>query len=416
MINNQYSAGNNSIQLTGGGTLNENTIAFTNPIVNSGSNTWTISGSGNVSPAAPLTGNGLLNLNITCSGVCTPGGDWSQFAGTIAWAPGNGAQCRFYGTTGSANAIWNLGNSTANLYNRNGGVTINLGALFGGPATTISGASSATYLTTYSIGALNQDSTFDGRIADGSGATALNKIGTDVLTLTGTNNTYSGGTTVNGGTLLINNFAGSGAGSGALAVNTGGTLGGTGFIISPVNIYAGGILSPGSPVGVLTISNSLTLNVGSISSFGLGTNSDRVNVKGNLALGGKLNVTNFGGLAAGTNTLFTYTGTLSGSLALGTMPAGYKFVLSTNVAGQVNLNVAKPVIATLRMVSTNFIFTGTGGMATSNYYVLASTNIALPLSNWTRLATNTFDAAGFFMSTNGTLPGNSQLFYQIQMP
>jgi len=416
MINNQYSAGNNSIQLTGGGTLNENTISFTNPIVNSGSNTWTISGSGNVSPAAPLTGSGQLNLNITCSGVCTPGGDWSQFAGTIAWAPGNGAQCRLYGTTGSSNAIWNLGNSTATLYNRNGGVTINLGALFGGPATTISGASSATYLTTYSIGALSQDSTFDGRIADGSGASALNKIGIGVLTLTGTNNTYSGGTTVNGGTLLINNIAGSGAGSGSLAVNAGGTLGGTGIISGPVSILSGGTLSPGSPTGTLTISNSLTLNVSSISSFGLGTNSDRVAVKGNLTLGGTLNVTNLDGFVAGTNTLFTYTGTLSGSLAFGNMPAGYKFILATNVAGLVNLIVAKPVIATARIVSTNFIFTGTGGLATSNYYVLASTNIAWPLSNWTRLATNTFDAAGFFKSTNIILPKNSQLFYQIQMP
>jgi len=417
MINNQYSAGNNSIQLTGGGTLNENTIAFTNPIVNSGSNTWAISGSGNVSPAAPLTGNGLLNLNITCSGVCTPGGDWSQFAGTIAWAPGNGAQCRFYGTTGSANAIWNLGNSTANLYNRNGSVTINLGALFGGPATLISGASAYANPTTYAIGALNQDSTFDGRIADGSGTSALNKIGTGVLTLTGTNNTYSGGTTVNGGTLLVNNIAGSGAGSGTVAVNAGGTLGGSGVISGPVNVHAGGILSPGSPTGLLTISNNLVLNASAISQFTLGaTNSDRVFVSGNLALGGTLNVTNPAGFSPGTNRLFDYGGNLSGSLALGSASVGYKFLISTNIAKQVNLLVFKPKIASARLAGTNLVLTGIGGMATSNCFLLASTNLALPLGEWTRISTNIFGAAGDFTTTNYLPAGAWQSFYLLQMP
>ncbi len=34
------------------------------------------------------------------------------------------------------------------------------------------------------------------------------------------------------------------------------------------------------------------------------------------------------------------------------------------------------------------------------YYVLSSTNVALPLSNWTRLQTNSFDANGNFSFTN----------------
>ena len=98
------------------------------------------------------------------------------------------------------------------------------------------------------------------------------------------------------------------------------------------------------------------------------------------------------------------------------MPEGYRFVLSTNVAGQINLIAAKPLFVTAALMATNFIFAGAGGLAMSNYYVLTSTNIALPLSNWTHLATNTFDAAGLFKATNIILPGCSQLFYQIQMP
>ena len=413
-INNQYSAGNNSIQLTGGGTLNENTISFTNPIVNSGSNTWTISGSGNVSPAAPLTGGGTLYLNSTCSGVFTPAGDWSEFAGTIAWAPGNGAPCRFYGTLGGSNAWFDLGNSTGNLYNRNGGITVQLGALSGGASTKISGASSYANLTTYVIGALGFDSTFNGQISDGSsGATAIIKAGAGTLTLNG-NCTNSGATTISNGTLQVN---------GSLYTNTvtvaGGTLAGVGVLNGPVSVLGGGTISPGTnngTAGTLTVSNNLTLAAGSVSSFGLGTNSDRIVVEGNLALGGTLNVTNLGGLAAGTITLFTYTGTVSGNLTLGVMPAGFKFVLSTNVAGQVNLLVGKPAITTAAMVSTNFIFTGAGGLATSNYFVLTSTNISLPLSNWACLATNHFDLLGNFQMTSSVATGIPNQFYLIQVP
>ena len=98
------------------------------------------------------------------------------------------------------------------------------------------------------------------------------------------------------------------------------------------------------------------------------------------------------------------------------MPAGFKFVLATNVAGQVNLIAAKPVIVTAAKVSTNFVFTGTGGIATSNYYVLTSTNLALPLPNWTRLATNQFDGVGAFRATNGVTAGKPRQFYVIQIP
>ena len=107
-----------------------------------------------------------------------------------------------------------------------------------------------------------------------------------------------------------------------------------------MTLLAGGILSPGNPAGTLTISNSLTLGPGSVVNVGLGASKSGVAVTGNLALGGTLNITNLGGLAAGTNTLFTYGGTLSGSLALGALPPGFAFTLVTNVPGQVNLMVA----------------------------------------------------------------------------
>ncbi len=50
----------------------------------------------------------------------------------------------------------------------------------------------------------------------------LTKDGSGTLTLTGTN-IYTRGTTVNGGTLLVNNTSGSGTGTGSVTVNNAGT-------------------------------------------------------------------------------------------------------------------------------------------------------------------------------------------------
>ena len=92
----------------------------------------------------------------------------------------------------------------------------------------------------------------------------------------------------------------------------------------------------------LTVSNNFMLFPSTVLNYTLDSNTNRVAVVGNLALGGTINLTNGPGFGAGTNTLMTYTGTLSGNLpALGATPAGgYNYVLDTNTAGQVNLIVA----------------------------------------------------------------------------
>jgi autotransporter-associated beta strand protein len=94
----------------------------------------------------------------------------------------------------------------------------------------------------------------------GTGGSVV-KVGAGSLTLSGSNG-YTGGTTVNQGTLVVANAAGSATGSGAVAVNTGGTLVGTGTIGGAVTVNNGGTLAPGNPVGTLTV-GSATLNAGS---------------------------------------------------------------------------------------------------------------------------------------------------------
>ena len=77
------------------------------------------------------------------------------------------------------------------------------------------------------VGANNLSTNFSGLIQDGgvSGGTggSLTKTGNGKLTLS-TANTYTGGTTVTNGTLLVRNKTGSATGTGAVQVNAG-TLG-----------------------------------------------------------------------------------------------------------------------------------------------------------------------------------------------
>jgi autotransporter-associated beta strand protein len=119
-----------------------------------------------------------------------------------------------------------------------------------------------------------QSYTFSGIIGP---QTFLNKTGSAAgigLTITGTGtgtqiltgaNTY-GTTTINGGTLVINGNQ-SGA-TGAVAVNSGGTLRGIGTIGGAVTVNSGGTIQAGNfAVGPLTLNTGLTVASGGI--FGL---------------------------------------------------------------------------------------------------------------------------------------------------
>jgi autotransporter-associated beta strand protein len=151
------------------------------------------------------------------------------------------------------------------------------------------------------------------------------QVGAGTTTLTG-ENTYAGGTEVNAGTLLISNTQGSGAGSGDVVVNAGGTLGGTGTFTGALIVNEGGVLAPGASVETLG-SGSLFLNEGSTfayevdSSVALAVGADLQKVSGNLELDGVVNLV-WNDLAASpelfdlgtTFTLINYTGTWNGGV------------------------------------------------------------------------------------------------------
>ncbi|MFZ0915497.1 MAG: autotransporter-associated beta strand repeat-containing protein [Candidatus Udaeobacter sp.] len=125
------------------------------------------------------------------------------------------------------------------------------------------------------------DTLISSNISGGNPGSSLTKDGTGTLTLSGTN-TYDGNTVVNGGTLLMN---GSGAGMGAVTVNTGGTLGGIGTFSNPVTVNAGGSIAPGNggnntgilTTGALTLASTSNFRV-DINGTTVGTGYDQINV------------------------------------------------------------------------------------------------------------------------------------------
>lgn len=117
---------------------------------------------------------------------------------------------------------------------------------------------------------------------------------------------YTGTTTVNAGTLLVNTTLG-GTGAGAVTVNNGATLGGNGTIIGNTTINAGGTLAPGNSPGILTFNGSLTLSgttVMEINGTVRGTQYDGINMgSGLLTYGGTLSLV-FGSAFLSSDTTF----------------------------------------------------------------------------------------------------------------
>ena len=135
------------------------------------------------------------------------------------------------------------------------------------------------------VGSNNLDSTFSGILQENGGIVngrngSLTKIGTATLTLSGASS-YTGGTTVSGGTLRVKNTSGSATGTKAVLVNAG-ALSGSGIIAGAVTLGAGGgtgaVLQPSkgeSKPTTLTIQSALTFQSDSTYVWKLNTRKGR---------------------------------------------------------------------------------------------------------------------------------------------
>jgi rhamnogalacturonan endolyase len=74
-----------------------------------------------------------------------------------------------------------------------------------------------------------------------------------------------------------------------------------------------------------------------------------------------------------------------------------------------------PQISSVNVIGNTVVFSGTNGTPGATYHVLATTNLALPVASWTRVATNNFSGTGALSVTNVITP-EPQRFFMLELP
>jgi len=97
-------------------------------------------------------------------------------------------------------------------------------------------------------------------------------------------------------------------------------------------------------------------------------------------------------------------------------------VVVTNIAGSVISSNAVLTVGSLGFANIvaagdgSFVLSGIGGTLNGTYYVLMTTDLTQPFTNWTLIATNQFDSLGGFIFTNVAQTNVPQQFYILKVP
>lgn len=275
--------------------------------------------SGSVFASTVNFGGGSYGVNFsTTAGPVTTTGDVIVAGNLLSvgvdtfgfYFNGNGSVA----LTGASAALTN------NLRNK---LTINTGTLIFSGSSDFVGGNFGGSVVFGSNGTLvydrsNATQTFSGVI---SGTGSLKKSNTSTLVLPATN-TYTGTTTVSGGTLRVNGALA----AGAVTVQSGGTLGGTGTLAGATAVQSGGSIAPGAnAIGTLTVNNTLALSGTArmeIAKTGTTLTADKITGVTTVTYGGTLLVTALGpdALAAGDTFQLFSAATRSGSFSTLTLP------------------------------------------------------------------------------------------------
>jgi len=94
--------------------------------------------------------------------------------------------------------------------------------------------------------------------------------------------------------------------------------------------------------------------------------------------------------------------------------AGFAYVGSAPDLGAFESGSQLPALKLMRS-GTNLFFTSTDGPAGGTNYLVASTNLALPVAQWQIVATNRFDNSGTTSITNALTAAGARRFYQIRL-
>jgi fibronectin-binding autotransporter adhesin len=219
-----------------------------------------------------------------------------------------------------------------------------------------------------------------------------------------------------------------------LTLASGQTLGGIGTINGSLTVGAGAVVSPAgtntsigittgtNTTGTISATNAVALNgTTTLKLNGSGVN-DQIQAGAGIAYGGTLNLVNISGAPYAVGNSFqifnaaSYTGSF-GNITPATPGTGLAWDTSQlNTFGSLNVVAAsaQPVIGSTKISGGNLIFSGTGGTINGTYSVLTATNLTTSLTNWTAVATNTYDATGAFNVTNAINPNVRNQFFIIK--
>lgn len=268
-----------------GGTFNIGSYPTANPITAAGPATITGGSGGGTADVVAISGSAPLTIAQTSTFDLA--GDISGYTGTMTFT-GSGQIRINENNSGSTAATFNLASAGTNVGKRTNIASVSLGGLRGVANSTLQGATGNTSSTTYVIGENNGDTTFDGRIINGGGTTAVTKSGNGNLILTGAS-TYTGATLISDGDLTVNGSLG----ATAVTIASGAKLRGQGSIDGAVTMQSGSQISPGTATllpGTLTIGAGLSMAGGTLSlqlsGSPAGANDKVVMTGGTLALAG----------------------------------------------------------------------------------------------------------------------------------
>ncbi|EIM0859780.1 autotransporter-associated beta strand repeat-containing protein, partial [Salmonella enterica subsp. enterica serovar Mbandaka] len=268
-----------TLELNTGGTF-DNAISGSGQVVKSGDGALTLSGSNTYTGGTLISGGTLVASNVEALGT----GDVTDNA-TLALNAGGD----FTNNIGGTGRVEKSGDKTLTLSGSNtytGGTLISGGTLVANDVNAL-GTGDVTDNATL---ALNTGGDFINNIG---GTGRVEKSGDDVLTLSGANS-YSGGTLISDGTLVASNVEALGTGDvtddATLELNTGGTfdnaIGGSGNVVksgadtltlSGSNSYTGGTTISGGTLVASTVEALGTGDVTNNATLELNTGGDFIN-------------------------------------------------------------------------------------------------------------------------------------------
>ncbi len=305
--NGTLSSNSLGVDIGGGG------VGFANNFIVASGMTGTLNLSFRGVVSGSLTGAGTFNVNV--AGTRDDfSGNWSAFTGQLNIGNGvTGGDFRINNTNGFGTAKLNLaaGVNMSVLFNFNPTLTISAGEINGAATSFLGGGTVGGRTLTWSVGAIDTDSVFNGTIRDGgtsgqnTGPTAITKVGSRKWTIAGSN-TYTGITTVSAGTLQIGNGGTSGSlGSGGTVTNNAALVFNRSDAATVSNVING--------IGTLAQNGSGTLTLASIGNGytgGTAINGGTLNINSVWQLGGGV----YGGLTFGaTGGTLQYASTLLNS-------------------------------------------------------------------------------------------------------